>query len=449
MNRIGGGGVPGPAGPAGATGAPGTPGQTVGNALLDGGGVAHLTNLDLRVSAASYMINGTSYTSAQADLTLSAADGSNPRIDVIAVNSSGAAVVVAGTAAANPFEPVLDPGTQLKLTAVTVGTGVTTLTTANTIIFTEGGVESWTETASGAPISVNSASSPITGSVSCRATAGVAGNYFQFANGGTDFDTTTRSTLALTIKNDASWPSAKSLVWQWYDGTIARGTPVTVRNGTYGFSGSDITTEQQIVIPLQAFGVSGLPVDTLRATIAGGGGSLTFALDDIYMQAGVAQASATTGMVYRGDYSAAAQYVLNDVVTYAGATWIALITTLGNLPTVTTAWKQLSGFITQNSQSAAYTTVLGDAGKHIFHPAADTNARTFTIDSNANVAYPVGSVLTFINETPNNVTVAITSDTLTLAGTTTTGSRTLSQNGTATAIKVTSTKWIISGTGLT
>lgn len=104
--------------------------------------------------------------------------------------------------------------------------------------------------------------------------------------------------------------------------------------------------------------------------------------------------------------------------------------------------------IPQNSQSAAYTTVAADAGKHIFHPAADANARTFTIDSNANVPYALGTTLTFINETSQLVTIAITSDTLTLAGTTTTGSRTLSQNGMATAVKITSTKWLISGSGL-
>lgn len=104
--------------------------------------------------------------------------------------------------------------------------------------------------------------------------------------------------------------------------------------------------------------------------------------------------------------------------------------------------------IPQNSQSTAYTTVAADSGKHILHPAADANARTFTIDSNANVAYPVGTAITFINETSQVVTIAITSDTLVLAGTTGTGSRSLAQNGIATAIKVTSTKWIISGTGL-
>ena len=101
------------------------------------------------------------------------------------------------------------------------------------------------------------------------------------------------------------------------------------------------------------------------------------------------------------------------------------------------------------SKSAAYTTVLADSGKVIFHPSTDANARTFTIDSNANVAYALGTVLTFINMTSQVVTIAITSDTMYLAGTGTTGSRTLAQYGMASAIKMTSTTWIISGSGLT
>jgi len=102
-----------------------------------------------------------------------------------------------------------------------------------------------------------------------------------------------------------------------------------------------------------------------------------------------------------------------------------------------------------NSQSAAYTTVLTDSGKVIFHPSTDANARTFTIDSNANVAYPLGTALTFINMTSQVVTIAITSDTMYLAGTGTTGSRSLAQYGVATAVKLTSTTWIISGNGVT
>ena len=106
--------------------------------------------------------------------------------------------------------------------------------------------------------------------------------------------------------------------------------------------------------------------------------------------------------------------------------------------------------IEQNSQSGAYTLVLSDAGKHIYHPSADTTARTWTIPSNASVAFPIGTAITFVNDSGAGViTIAITSDTLVLAGAGTTGSRTLAANGVATALKIGTTRWQINGTGLT
>ena len=106
--------------------------------------------------------------------------------------------------------------------------------------------------------------------------------------------------------------------------------------------------------------------------------------------------------------------------------------------------------IPQNSRSTAYTLVLTDAGKHLLHPSADTTARTFTIPANSSVAFPIGTAVTFINQNGGGViTIAITTDTMRLAGAGTTGSRTLAANGIATAIKVTSTEWIINGVNLT
>jgi len=102
-----------------------------------------------------------------------------------------------------------------------------------------------------------------------------------------------------------------------------------------------------------------------------------------------------------------------------------------------------------NSQSAAYTLVLADAGKAILHPSTDANARTFTIPANGSVAYAIGTAITFINMTSQVVTIAITTDTMYLSSAGTTGSRSLAQYGSATAIKMTSTTWLISGSGLT
>lgn len=106
--------------------------------------------------------------------------------------------------------------------------------------------------------------------------------------------------------------------------------------------------------------------------------------------------------------------------------------------------------IPQNSQSTAYTLVLTDAGKHILHPSADTTARTFTIPANSVVAYPIGTAITFVNQNgAGTLTISINTDTMRLAGAGTTGSRTLTANGVATAVKIASTEWIISGTNLT
>lgn len=98
--------------------------------------------------------------------------------------------------------------------------------------------------------------------------------------------------------------------------------------------------------------------------------------------------------------------------------------------------------------NADATLSLGDAGKHVYHSASDTASRTYTIPANTSVAYPIGTVLTFINDNTNSVSIAINTDTLVLTDGST-GTRTLAQYGIATAIKVTTTRWIISGNNLT
>lgn len=122
----------------------------------------------------------------------------------------------------------------------------------------------------------------------------------------------------------------------------------------------------------------------------------------------------------------------------------------GSLSNCTADGTNAVGFkeIPQNAQTGSYTLVLADSGKHIYHAAAAAVA-TYTIPANASVAYPIGTAITFVNLSTNAVTIAITSDTLVWVGAGATGSRTLAQYGEATALKITSTSWLISGIGLT
>jgi len=108
------------------------------------------------------------------------------------------------------------------------------------------------------------------------------------------------------------------------------------------------------------------------------------------------------------------------------------------------------GKVPLRSFSSATDVALTDVGCALLHPSTDTTARTVTIPANASVPIPVESTVTFINQASAGVvTIAITSDTMRLAGAGTTGSRTLAANGIATAVKLTATEWLISGTGLT
>ena len=95
--------------------------------------------------------------------------------------------------------------------------------------------------------------------------------------------------------------------------------------------------------------------------------------------------------------------------------------------------------------SGAYTLVAADAGELVY----TTTTRTVTIPANSSVPYEIGTTIVFVSGTGATTTIAITTDTLRLVGTGTTGSRTLAPHGMATAVKVAATEWYISGNGLT
>ena len=126
----------------------------------------------------------------------------------------------------------------------------------------------------------------------------------------------------------------------------------------------------------------------------------------------------------------------------------------GTLSSCTVDGTSSVGFlnIPQNAQTGSYTLVLADSGKHIYH-ASGAGAATYTIPAASSVAYPLGTAITFINLSTTSISIAITTDTMYLSSAGTTGTRTLAQYGSATAIKVSGLSssgiWVISGSGLT
>jgi hypothetical protein len=79
----------------------------------------------------------------------------------------------------------------------------------------------------------------------------------------------------------------------------------------------------------------------------------------------------------------------------------------------------------------------------------NTTTGGVVIPANSNVAFPLGSTIVIYNNSASNQTISITTDTMYLGGTGTTGSRTLAQRGLATCVKVANTTWVVSGAGVT
>jgi hypothetical protein len=140
-----------------------------------------------------------------------------------------------------------------------------------------------------------------------------------------------------------------------------------------------------------------------------------------------------------------------NIATLNTANVVITSTTSANLSSNATVDGTNSvGYLTipQDAQTGNYTLVAADSGKHIYH-ALGAAAATYTIPANSSVSYATGTAVSFVNLSGNAVTIAITTDTMYLAGSGSTGSRTLTQYGIATAIKLAGTSWIISGSNLT
>jgi len=176
--------------------------------------------------------------------------------------------------------------------------------------------------------------------------------------------------------------------------------------------------------------------------------------DGTALEAGDLQASVEHVLLYDGTSFVLINPLSFNLIngTLSGTLSVTGALTLNGALTTDNSTADEVGFkgLPQNTQNgASYTLVLSDAGKHINCTGLN---QTVTIPANASVAYPLGTAITFIGNgnSSSNTTIAITSDTLYLAGTGwgTTGSRTLAYGGIATAVKVNTTVWLISGTGL-
>jgi hypothetical protein len=139
----------------------------------------------------------------------------------------------------------------------------------------------------------------------------------------------------------------------------------------------------------------------------------------------------TTAAAARSALGAAASGANTDITSLAGTT---------------TVNSEVIGYrsVPANAKTAAYQIDADDNGKSI-----DITTGGVTIPANSALALPIGFIFTVYNNSSGNQTIAITTDTMYLAGTATTGSRTLAQRGVFGARKVAATTWVCWGAGVT
>lgn len=103
-----------------------------GNGVVSGCAVTQGTGMAPNVASGSVQVGGAAATVTGGTVTVTTADATNPRFDLVVVNSSGTKSVTAGTAAATPVFPAI-PATSVVLAAIYVGAGVTSIMTADII----------------------------------------------------------------------------------------------------------------------------------------------------------------------------------------------------------------------------------------------------------------------------------------------------------------------------
>lgn len=316
------------------------------NELVSGCGVQWTGNLNFTIGACSYSIAGLSYNAPLTNLTL-ASDPSNPRIDVIYADNTGAIGFLAGTPAASPQAPTIDPATQIGITFVTIAAnGTQPSNTSSLTIFDEGSGGEWT-----ASYGSNFGLSTIdpyhlTHDIAATNAYNVAGVTL---NSGSPVNLQQYNSLVFYIRSTGQWPTGKNrpfLYISWTDGSGNQlGSQVYLFDGLFGFSSANTSSYQQISIPISSFGSNLTSVSNLSFGVHGGsaGNSIGSYLDYVTLQGGSGAISLpTTLMNFKGTWNASAAYSPNDCVVLNGVGYVALQASTNQPVTNGTYWTPLS-----------------------------------------------------------------------------------------------------------
>lgn len=323
-----------------------------GSYLVSGGAVIWRGNLDFTITPATYYILGTLYSSAATDVTLAAADPTNPRIDTFYVDVDGLAGVITGTPAGDPQEPSIDPATQLRLTIAQVDATATVPTdVSNEIIYDEniGTPTEWATSTIGAAVADFADTSDPSNNTIHTTVVGDGSSYgLRYTPASPATINASEDKLIFSIKLTDEFARNDFLSIRFYDGNTNTLLNANLRNGQFDFDGNNTSSYQEIVIPFVAMypysSATFTDIDYMTIVSAPQTRQRDYKLDYIYIQKGIsyyygAQGTPGSGVNWRGTWDAGTAYATDDGVEHQGSAWIAnQATVAGDEPGVSTKW---------------------------------------------------------------------------------------------------------------
>lgn len=227
----------------------------------------------------NYKILGVDYTAAPTNLTISAADLTNPRYTVVYADTSGNVGMVDGTPSTPADIPQVDAMTQIVLGVYYIPVGSTEPEGLQKVNIYKENTE-WTVTGTITGLDPNYTTNPFDGTKSLLLPQFTSSKYVEFT-----------SAIPITIGNytnmyfrhrqNTAQISGARLRFSWYNNTTLISTStVDILNGDWGINPTKVNTWQFGSIPLALFNFNSTAVNKLRITQIGNNGGNT-QLDEI------------------------------------------------------------------------------------------------------------------------------------------------------------------------
>lgn len=259
------------------------------NSLISGGGIfCASTGLTCTVAATKVSIGGQIYSAPQTDVTLAAADPTNPRIDVFYIDTTPQISDLTGTPAASPVEPSVDPTTQWNLGFINIAAGETDISPTNITLYDEdtGTPGEWDCTTSGAGWNCSDTTHPFSGTKDIQSTGTDASSYVKLTAASAT-DLSSYGVFKMEMRTESAWTGQNEVWVTFYNGSTPVGNTVFNASSSYGWNGSTTSSYQIVIIPMTAFNLGSNTVDNVRIKWNTGGSTATnktIYLDSIQLQ---------------------------------------------------------------------------------------------------------------------------------------------------------------------